>query len=458
MSHFNLSGERWAPAHTTVTWSVADQNFGGQPGGAFDDFIESLAVIADIAEAFSWWDEVSGLSFQMVPDDDDVDIRFGYDDIPGGATGLTTYSFDPSTGFFFPGITIRLEYSDFDPPPVPLVAHEIGHALGLDHFDEELAVMNSVVDLNALTGLRSSDIHGVQFLYGPEAAADPPENPELVIGDVLWQHTDRTVATFNHDLAGASNGWSIAGVGNFDGDADSDVLWRHTGGAVVTWELESGDFLTAHSIASAGTNWQIAGTGDFDRDNDSDILWRHTSGTVVTWEMEDNALVRTHSIASAGTAWSIAGIGDFDGDGDGDIVWRHQAGAVVTWEMEDNALVRTRSIASASSDWQIQDTGDFDADGDGDILWRRDDGAVTTWEMQNGELVTNHNIQTAGSSWSIEGAHDFDSDGDSDILWRDAGGTVVTWEMQNGQFLQTHNFGNVPVAWQVRGVGEFDLA
>ena len=255
MSHFNLSGQQWNPTHTTVTWSIAEQNFGGQPGGGFADFIESLAVIADIAEAFSWWDEQSGLSFQMVPDASDVDVRFGYDTVPGGATGLTSYSFDPGTGYFFPGITIRLEYSDADPPPLPLIAHEIGHALGLAHFEDELAVMNSVVS-GGLTGLQSSDIHGIQFLYGPEAG-DPPENPELVIGDVLWQHDDGTVATFNHDLGVVPNNWSIAGVGDFDGDGDSDILWRHRDGAVVTWELEDGQFVTNHNIAFAATGWEI---------------------------------------------------------------------------------------------------------------------------------------------------------------------------------------------------------
>src|SRR5262245_10365475 len=175
MSHFVLSGQQWNPTHTTVTWSIATQNFGGQPGGSFDAFIASQAVIDDIAEAFSWWDEQSGLSFQMIPDAADVDVRFGYDNIPGPAVGLTSYFFDPGTDYFESGITIALEYSDGNPAPLPIIAHEIGHALGLDHFNDELAIMNAIVDIDALTGLQSSDIHGIQFLYG----ADIVHNPEL---------------------------------------------------------------------------------------------------------------------------------------------------------------------------------------------------------------------------------------------------------------------------------------
>jgi len=458
MSHFNLIGPRWNPTHTTVTWSIAEQNFGDQPGGAFDDFIDSQAFIDGIEEAFTWWDEVSGLSFQMVPDAEDVDVRFGFDFIPGPAVGLATYSFDPDTDFFFPGITIRLENSDADPAPLPIIAHEIGHALGLGHFEDELAIMNSIVDVDALTGLQSSDIHGVQFLYGPQPAADPPENPELVIGDVVWQHTDGTVATFNHDLGVVPDNWSIAGVGNFDGDTDTDILWRHRDGAVVTWELQGGQFVTNHNIEFAPTGWEIVGTADFDGDSDSDILWRHEEGAVVTWEMEDNAYIQNHNVAFASTGWRIDGLGDFDGDGDSDIIWRHQEGAVVTWEMEDNTYVQNHNIEVAPNSWQIEGTGDFDADGDSDILWRHESGIVTTWEMQDNTYVQNHNVEAGAGSWEVEGTHDFDSDGDSDILWRHESGTVVTWEMQDGEFLQANNFGDVPPAWQIRGVGEFSVA
>jgi Ca2+-binding RTX toxin-like protein len=283
-------------------------------------------------------------------------------------------------------------------------------------------------------------------------------NPTVpTLGDVLWRHTDGTLATADHQLGLVSNGWSVVGTGNTDGDADTDIVWRNQD-TVVLWEMQNGQRLTHHSLASVGSSWSVAGLGDFDRDGDDDILWRNDDGRVLTWELEDNGLVRTHSLPSASNSWRVSGLGDFDGDGDDDIVWRHDQGAVVTWEMQNDGLRTTHSIASASSGWQIQGTGDFDRDGDDDLVWRNAEGRVTTWEMQDGAYVRNHNIESGGNSWSIYGVHDFDTDGDSDILWRNDNGTVLTWEMNGFGFVRTHNFGVVDSNWQLRGVGEFDLA
>jgi Matrixin len=457
MSHFELSGQRWNPGDLIITWSIATQNFGGQPGGPFDDFIDNPAIVADIATAVSWWDEQSGVTFQMVADAADVDVRFGFSDLPGQGGGLTTYFFD-SNEFFEPGITIELDYADNDPPSLPLIAHEVGHALGLDHFEGEDAIMNSIVDVS-WTGLFSSDIHGIQFLYGADAPpAEPPENPELLLGDVLWQHTDGTVATLNHDLGVVPHNWSIQGVGNFDGDGDSDIIWRHVDGLVVTWELENGEFVTNHNIAFASIGWEIVDAGgDFDADGDSDVLWRHRDGAVVTWEMENGAYVQNHNIEFASVGWTMQGVGDFDADGDSDIIWRHRDGAVVTWEMEDNDYLVNHNIAFASVGWTIEGTGDIDGDRDDDILWRHNEGAVVAWEMEGGAYITNRNIGEASPSFQIQGFEDFDSDGDDDILFRDGAGTVVTWELQGGAFVQADNLGAVPTAWQIRGTGEFDL-
>jgi endoglucanase len=278
------------------------------------------------------------------------------------------------------------------------------------------------------------------------------------LGDIVWQHSDGTIATADHHLGTVSPGWQVAATGDFDADGDSDILWRDPDGTVVTWEMDGGQHRASHDVAFASAGWEIVNAGDFDADGDSDVLWRHRDGAVVTWEMENGQFVTNHNIAFASTGWRIDGLGDFDADGDSDIIWRHRDGAVVTWEMENGAYVVNHNIAFASTAWQVQGTGDFDGDGDGDILWRHQDGAVVIWEMQNGRFVTNHNIADAATTWQIAGTWDFDSDGDADILWRHADGIVVTWEMRHGELLQTHDFGVTTNAWQIMRTGEFDLA
>jgi hypothetical protein len=250
-----------------------------------------------------------------------------------------------------------------------------------------------------------------------------PRGTVATLDDVLWRHTDGTLSTADRELGLVSNGWSVVGNGDTDGDTDADIVWQNlSSGGVVLWEMQNGQYLINHNLPSVGTSWSIVGTGDFDDDGDDDILWRNGDGRVLTWELEDNGLVRTHSLPSASSAWRIAGIGDLDGDGDDDLIWHHSGGQVVTWEMQNDGLRTTHSVAQASGGWNIQGTGDFDRDGDDDLVWRNAEGRVTTWEMQGNLLVVNHNIESGGNSWRIHGVHDFDSDGDSDILWRNDNG------------------------------------
>jgi 6-phosphogluconolactonase (cycloisomerase 2 family) len=277
-----------------------------------------------------------------------------------------------------------------------------------------------------------------------------------LLGDVLWRHSDGTVATAGQEFPAVPHTFQIRGIGDFDADGDADILWRHVDGLVVTWEMENGDFLTNHNLPQASLSFQIAGTGDFDGDGDDDILWRGNEGQVVTWEMEDGTFVTNHNLPAASTSFQVAGTGDFDSDGDDDILWRGNEGQVVTWEMEDGAFVTNHNLPAASTSFQVAGTGDFDSDGDDDILWRHDEGQVVTWEMEDGALVTNHNLPQVSTSFRISGTEDFDSDGDDDILWRHDEGLVVTWEMEDGALLQTQNFGVVSNGWQIRGTGEFD--
>ena len=73
---------------------------------------------------------------------------------------------------------------------------------------------------------------------------------------------------------------SLADPGDFNGDCRSDIPWRNSGSEeVYTWLMD------AIAIASQGvpgivtpsSDWVIQGVGDFDGDGNSDILWRNSS-------------------------------------------------------------------------------------------------------------------------------------------------------------------------------------
>jgi hypothetical protein len=54
-------------------------------------------------------------------------------------------------------------------------------------------------------------------------------------------------------------GWSVAQVGNFNGDAFDDILLRNTDGSITEWTGQPGGTLAWNSIASYSLSnvWQV---------------------------------------------------------------------------------------------------------------------------------------------------------------------------------------------------------
>jgi hypothetical protein len=156
----------------------------------------------------------------------------------------------------------------------------------------------------------------------------------------------------------ASSGWSVAGIGDFDGDGKSDLLWHDGFGNIAVWEMNGADFLRGDTVSNIDPAWTVLGTGDFDGDGRSDILWRNTNGAVSIWEMNGLLVKAAATIYSGGPEWLVAGIGDHNGDGKSDILWRHApvAGTDVTelqvWTMDGLTVAAAGTLAYLSNDWQ----------------------------------------------------------------------------------------------------------
>ena len=185
----------------TVTWSYMNTGvgcaaeFAGCSISALSSFMPA-GFGTQIQAAFSAWSAVANLTFVFVAVDNGVafnaagtnaDIRIGGHAFDGAGGTLAHGFFPPSNGITAAG-DIHFDIAEswlLAPAPgsfdiFQVMAHELGHALGLDHTN----VPNSLMDpfyTTAYLGPQADDIAGMQFIYGAPVTANVPEPTTLAL-------------------------------------------------------------------------------------------------------------------------------------------------------------------------------------------------------------------------------------------------------------------------------------
>ena len=125
--------------------------------------------------------------------------------------------------------------------------------------------------------------------------------------DILWSNLttgQNAIWTMNAQniltgtlLNSVATGWAVAGTGDFDGDGRSgDILWMNaqTRQIAVWLTNASGQITSAALLGTIAQGWTIAGLGDFNGDGKRDILWRNsTTGTNAMWFLNGAAIGST---------------------------------------------------------------------------------------------------------------------------------------------------------------------
>ncbi len=258
-------------------------------------------------------------------------------------------------------------------------------------------------------------------------------------------------------LPSVDSTWTIAGIGDFNGDGKSDILWRNASGANYVWHLDGAslsggvfNIVSQGLLPSADATWTVAGIGDFNGDGKSDILWRKSDGTNYVWHVNGAVISGgTLQVASQGllpsvdTTWSVAGIGDFNGDGKSDVLWRKADGTNYVWHVNGAVIsggvlqiVSQGLLPGVDATWSVAAIGDFNGDGKSDVFWRRSDGTNYVWHV-NGSVISAGVLQiasqgllpTVDTTWSVAGSADYNGDGMSDVFWRKSDGTNYVWHV-----------------------------
>ncbi len=208
-----------------VKWGGAAQ---GSPGGTVSWAVTAsvpAAFVSTIASAFAAWSAVANIGFVQTASVAAAKIVLGLGAIdgPNSILGMANYSFS-GPSLLHADVTFDTAenwagagLSASSPSGAKLyyvAVHEIGHALGLDHYNGATAVMNSYLS-PSLSGLTASDVAGIQALYGKAANYVAPALQDAGGLHAVFRFNETSKGQHFYTTDPAEKAAIVAGLPNF---------------------------------------------------------------------------------------------------------------------------------------------------------------------------------------------------------------------------------------------------
>ena len=253
-------------------------------------------------------------------------------------------------------------------------------------------------------------------------------------------------------------GWEIFGTGvatflgiPFGGRfvLTEEVYLRSSDNEIGAWMTDNEGQKWWKSIARFDGTTNILGLGDFDGNGQTDLLLRNDNGAVGCYltggGLGNASPTGWNYFQSLGDEWTIAAVGDLNGDGISDLVLKHDTGLAGCWLTQRDSTVTWMEFDILPDEFRIVGCGDFDGDGTDDLLlksgnyygaWLIDKGHISGW-MGLGDL----------GDVTVEQIADFDGDGKDDLRIRTAGGDLGVQLVKGADTLEWRYYGSVGEEW-----------
>jgi len=248
------------------------------------------------------------------------------------------------------------------------------------------------------------------------------------------------------DLSQRNKGWEIFGMGTTSANkTTNDVYVRGPGNVIGAWTTnESGAVSGWETIGEFSADTQVLGLGDFNGNGQTDLLLRNTNGAVGCY-FTGGDVTGWNYFQSLGDEWKLCAVGDLNGDGRADVVLKHDAGFAGSWLTQADYTMAWADLDTLPDGFEIVGAGDFNGDGTDDVLLKNGN-YYGAWLVQNGNAAGWMGLGDLGDV-TVEQIADFDGDGKDDLRIRTAAGDLGAQLVKGADTLEWKYYGSVGAEW-----------